>query len=114
MRVITIRSQIREVAAEWNANLSDTLDKQYNAKRRAIGKQLAELDVETATAADVGAIIGNDSWLVPECDECGQMCDAVVQYGVGNQEGEEYEYDHHLCRRCIEKALDAMIEEATP
>lgn len=108
MKVITIRSQIREVAERWNETHKDnrpTMDRAHNARMLEIPKKLAGLDPETATAADVEAIIGNDSWACPQhCDECcKEECDVVVSFErEGRYEG------WYLCRGCIEKAYAAM------
>lgn len=73
MKLLTERVLIREVAQRWKQqyagyrgpNPADT------AEKHAIGHKLAALDGETATAADVAAIIGNESWTrIDHCDEC--------------------------------------------
>lgn len=75
--IITTRDRIRGVAKRWA--------EQYKVKRgpdaerwTAIENRLAALDVETATAADVKAIIGNDSWTDVNCDVCGKDAGTVV------------------------------------
>jgi hypothetical protein len=103
MKLITERTQVREVAAMW-AN-SYPLSEPYgrDPDKQAITRALAALDAETATAADVAAIIGNDTWCGPStCHECGAVVDVAVQVG------EEPEYESRtatLCFACVEQAL---------
>lgn len=121
MKVITIRSQIREVAEKWRAHKCITRGwvgnnaPVWTGRDFAVYQRLAALDPETATAADVEAIIGNDTWACAYwCGECGKESDTVVRFGVGNKEGGVSEYDHNLCIDCIGKMLDAMTDEAAP
>lgn len=112
MKLQTERELIRGVAARWRSQygISDTT---YGKNKPAIGKALAELDPETATAADVAAIIGNNGWTSPEtCSEC---CDesprAVVQLGA------EPDYESrtaYICRPCLVQALALIDGQATP
>lgn len=102
MKIITERTLIREVAEKWREAYSDPhwiKDKE----KQAIGVNLAALDPERATPADVEAVIGNPSWTnVGECDECGKAVKALVE--VGQDPG----YDSstaRICKRCATKAL---------
>lgn len=103
MKLITERTQVQDVAARWA--ISFPPDGRYgrDAEKLAIAKALAELDTETATAADVAAIIGNDSWCRrPTCHECGMVVDVAVQVG------EELDYESStatICVECLQKAL---------
>lgn len=75
-------------------------------KHADIHKSLLALNPETATAAEVEAIVGNNSWTaVPHCDECGAAADQVV--GLG----EVLDHDSagaFICRECLVKALEFM------
>jgi len=102
VKLITERTQLCDVATRWR--------EQYPGNRTddkgEIAKKLDALDGETATAEDVAAIIGNNSWCAPsKCNECG----AVVAVAV--QVGEEPDYESRtatLCFVCVEKALSLM------
>lgn len=105
VKLITAREQIRTVAQRWKL--------QYWAFHSALQKleieilqALESLDVEAATKEDVAAIIGNTSWIISECDECGGLFDALVEFSdvyVG-----EYA-PPRICAGCLRKAL-ALIE----
>jgi len=107
MRVITIRSQIREVAQRWNEVYADG---RHGENKIAIGKKLAALDAETATAEEVAEIIGNDSWARPqECNECGHEFDIVIEVGEDPGYGSDSVI---LCMRCLSTAFAALNEAA--
>lgn len=100
MILITERDKIRGVADAWDKQYTGW---QHDAQKMAIGRELRKLDKETATAADVERIIGNDSWTQQECDECKQAVKAVVQVG------DEPYYESNtvlLCVHCIGKAAE--------
>lgn len=104
MKKITTRSQILSVAERW--------DRQYPSRRPdhvrdPIRKRLHELDKTTATAADVAAIIGNDSWTKCMCNECDQEVESVVEVG---QEPDYESATATLCVTCLKKAA-ALMEE---
>lgn len=103
MKIITIRTQIREVAKRWKL--------QYGRTRTDIANLLEALDVETATAEDVERIIGNGSWVHPiPCDECREKHEIVVQLG------EEPDYESstvNICQECLRKAL-MLIDGSRP
>ena len=105
MILITAREQIRTVAQRWKL--------QYLAFHSApqkleieILQALESLDVEVATKEDVAAIIGNTSWIISDCDECGGMFDALVE--LSDWSDGEYS-PARLCAGCLRKAL-ALIE----
>lgn len=106
MKLITERTQVREVAKRWANSYPENGPYGRDPQKQAITKALAALDVETATAADVAAIIGNDSWCCPQkCHECGAVVDVAVQVG------EEPDYESNtatLCFACVENALALM------
>lgn len=104
MRVITIRSQIREVADRWA--------RQYPGSKEDILVQLRALDPEEATAGDVAAIIGNKSWACPQqCNECKDYFPVVVQIG------DEPDFESStavVCRECLARALAAIASAPAP
>jgi len=103
MKLITIRSQIIEVADRWDAQypISRYGD---NPNTKAVSEKLRSIDLSTATTADVESIIGNCSWAGPrECDECNLSFDVVVELG------DEPDYDSNtvrLCVGCLYRALE--------
>lgn len=106
MKLITERTQVRDVANRWANAYPKTGPYGRDPQKQAITKALVALDAETATAADVAAIIGNDSWCGPKkCHECGAVVNVAVQVG------EEPDYESStatLCLACLEKALALM------
>lgn len=98
MKLLSERNQVREVAERWKMQYGNTTQPEWKAKTAA----LEDLDKETATAADVAEIIGNDSWACPQqCDECGARSWNVVQLG------EEPDYESrtaNVCFDCLAKA----------
>ena len=65
----TERSMIQRVAARWRGQYGS--DARSNPSQYAKCDLLDALDPETATKAEVDAIIGNGSWTSPEdCSEC--------------------------------------------
>lgn len=84
MRAVLIdeRSQIRSVLSRWR--------EQYplpNSERASVERKLGALNLETATAGDVAAIIGNHSWVGPtKCDGCSR------EFGVVARVGQEPDY----------------------
>lgn len=110
MKLITERQKIRGVAEAWRAQYCQPYRVRFSdsdEKDEKLSRLLA-LDVETATAADVAAIIGNTTWAGPErCQECEQTCAVVVQLG------EEPDYESNtawVCVECLRKAL-ALAEK---
>jgi len=57
---------------------------------------------KNATAMEVNAIIGNDSWTLVWCVGCGEYVNAAVQF---------HDEDSAVCKRCLEDAL-TLIERA--
>ncbi len=102
MKVITLRSQIRDVAHRWK--------KQYEyysgtdpSKKMEIGQQLYDLDPEIATAEDVRGIGGNNGWARPtDCGECGFADSHVAIFE------DEYNTRFELCESCLRRALDRL------
>jgi hypothetical protein len=97
--VITSRKRIRGVAAAWK--------KQYpkaepGSKWANIEAELRALDVETATAEDVEAIIGNRSWTRTFCNVCEEEKETIVRLG----DVPDYESSTlYACEDCLAAAL---------
>ncbi len=102
MELLNERNQVRTVARKWHA--------QYGAgtysgdkRGRAVGAELAALDVEKASAAEVAEIIGNDSWVAKDsCDECGAETWDAVQLGETPDYGSSTAV---ICADCLKAAL---------
>lgn len=95
--VETTRGQIRGVVKAWT--------RQYGDRKPEIRERLEALDVETATAEDVAAIIGNNSWTRGSCDVCGCEQSAWVRLG------DEPDYDSttlDICGMCLAAATYAL------
>lgn len=112
MKLITQRQLIQMVAARWrqqyepfkNETPSFSVRKGLAEQRtkRQIAEELDALNGDTATPAEVVAIIGNNSWTRLECDECkNDEVDAVLRVGAKP----DYESSPaRLCKQCVEKA----------
>jgi len=99
MKLLTERVLIREVAQRWAAQYSEAYWRKDKHKQE-IGRKLKALDPETATAADVTAIIGNDSWVrIDSCDECGAKHPAVAV-----ELAEDQECSATVCLPCLTRA----------
>lgn len=100
MKLINARTLIQGVASAWRSQYPDA---RLGKDKQEIGLRLAALDGNTATAEQVNAIIGNDSWTTPPtCGECGKRGGVVVQLG------EEPDYDSataHICPGCLQQAV---------
>jgi hypothetical protein len=106
MKLRTTRTQIREVAAAWRRQYGGW-DPQSD--KAAIGRKLDALDTETATAEDVLAIIGNNSWTRLTCDECEKDVSAVIQVGDADRDYRVMD----LCAECL-RAAAALVDSGAP
>lgn len=107
MKLETMRGQVRSVAQRWRAQYGNA--SRHGADKQEIQRKLDALDVETATDADVTAIIGNSSWTGPhECHECGVTTRAAVELG----QPPDYESrTATICIDCLHKAV-ALVEQS--
>lgn len=107
MKIITVRNQIRDVAARYLEKRSRVVESDGREERRfyapwqeKIYKNLLALDVEAATAADVEWVVGNSTWIEePLCGECGEEWAAVVELESSGL---------RLCGECLRAALAAV------
>ena len=88
---------ITSVVARWAAQYKDA---PTDSKQGLVTTALQALP-RTASAADVEAIIGNDSWTRRWCAGCNEYVFTAVQF---------HEEDSAVCKNCLKKAL-ALIEE---
>lgn len=102
MELLNERNQVRTVAERWRAHYGEGT---YGADKRgrAVGRELAALDPETATAEQVAEIIGNRSWVGQNtCHECGAQTWSAVQ--LGEPPGYESR-TATICANCLLSAL---------
>lgn len=107
--LLDTRAQIRTVAARWKRQYFDAVRREWGStvlgSSMAIYERLRALDVETATPADVAAIIGNRGWVEESCDGCGTYDAPLVHVG----ETPDYEARYlFLCEACVRKVAAAF------
>ena len=102
MKLISIRSQIKEVADRWKESyLGHTW---MGQNKKEIFDKLKKLDPETATKEDVASIVGNYSWAKEkQCYECGEYFETVIELGETPPNYESY--TTYLCLGCVKKAV---------
>lgn len=81
-----------------------------DSEHHRIGKKLAALPKAERTPARIAEIIGNDSWAVVECDQCGKRVPVAVTVG----QPPDYETSTAtICEPCLRRAL-ALLEGHKP
>jgi hypothetical protein len=98
------RQQIAIVANRWKRQYyrNGEWGHTTNGNSADVYERLAALDTATATATDVAAIIGNESWTGHFCGECADYKAVAVEFcetGDGTT----------ICADCLAEAL-ALIE----
>ena len=82
-RVIGVRDCVREVVVCVERQFADCLDDakifQDGESPRVKLERLRKLDLETCAVNDVVAIMGNKSWVQPECDVCLEQYLSVLE-----------------------------------
>ena len=106
MKLVTRRSVIEGIAAAWERQFGPDPER---PKCRAILSTLRSLDLGVATESQIARIIGNRSWTRIECIECGQDQDEAFHLGGAEETVDQPVY---LCRSCLEKAAQEIIETA--
>jgi hypothetical protein len=105
MKALSERNQVRNVLSAWVKQYGTRTRQRPGANFETLAK-LEALDTETATAADVAAIIGNTTWVRPQtCDECRAVTWQAVQVG------EEPDYESAtaiICVHCLRAALNLL------
>jgi hypothetical protein len=117
MNITTQRDLIRAVADRWlaayhpfNASFDAGFSfvtgmPVYMRPKKETWELLKGLDLETATAEEVDAIIGNSSWTSLKCDECSEEVDTIITVG---QEPDFGSSTASLCYSCCFKAFTLM------
>jgi hypothetical protein len=111
MELITKRTKIRDVPGRYR-RMYWREDHGWQEVRKGRGlpvmsselvyDRLKHLDVETCSEEDIAGIIGNDSWTMIRCDECGRSVERAVVFGSG-REGCSL-----VCHDCIAKAVGLL------
>lgn len=103
MKLITTRSRIRDVAVRWRAQYPLGCGNTNSGDPEIVYQKLLALDLENATAGEVNAIIGNESWThVGFCRECKRDAPTLVQCG------DENDWDSRtteICFQCARKVV---------
>jgi hypothetical protein len=103
MRLLWQREAIRDTIRQWADHDAD------NERRASIQAQMRTLDPESATVADLDAILAPVPASAVQCDECGARADLAVAIAVG-EPIEEYRESAtaRLCGPCLARAVDLM------
>lgn len=103
MKLISAKTMVAEVVKTWRAQyFRDGKWTRCVGGSENIYQRLSALP-ETATADDVAAIIGNDTWAhSPACHECKRIMPAVVQLG------EPPDYESHTASICVDCLKEAV------
>lgn len=99
MQLVTEKQLVLEVVKAWERQYPGHGSGQWSQE---VSAALKQLDLTTATAEDIEAIIGNSSWTAIRCNECNCRVKAAVQLG------EDPDYDSAtavVCFDCLRKAL---------
>ena len=95
MEIITQRDLILGIKRAWR--------NQYPGQRgNAVTEGLDQLDLETATAQQVNAIIGNESWTGAWCEECNEYVAPAVRFSSNTV----------ICSDCITLAYHKLRGDA--
>lgn len=111
--LITTRDMIRTAAERWKYRFRSVKDFPPGSEPHLIGLKLDALDGETATVADVNAIVTevHRHWFTRlECHQCGQETDAVVVVG------EKRDWESCTADLCVSCALSVakLVHDLVP
>ena len=109
MIIITVRDMIRRTPKRWEQQYLH-LPAQFYGHQKAKIASLMALDVETCSAEDINAIIGNSGWTSLQCDECQQEQEAVMRLGIDTIEADHDDRWQDLCAECLSKAAAKLGE----
>ena len=105
------REQLRSAAERWKrAYCENGVWREFiHGDTREVYESLRALNVETAKAADVTAIIGNDSWCCPQrCHACNGRFWLLVELG------EEPDFESATANACVDCLRKALALAAPP
>lgn len=101
VEIVTQRDIIRGAAKRFRESYGSDLDSvswKGDKTRRDILNELEALDADTASAAQVDEIIGNNSWTGFNCDLCGEPQTLIIRAG------DEPDYEARwldICPKCV-------------
>jgi hypothetical protein len=104
MEIITQREIIKAVADSWKSQYLP--HGRGNKHSVDIWNRLNALDLNTASAADVVAIIGNDSWTRLRCHSCGGEVERLIEIG---EPPDCESRTARVCLPCITKAYELLV-----
>lgn len=96
MKTMTVEDRIANVADRWKAQYFGS--QWMSVRMMDVWSKLKALP-ENATAAQVAAIVGNDTWTSIRCYECGQHVEVVIVLN----ETEDYN-TFAICEGCLNAA----------
>ncbi len=99
-KITTTRDLIRTVADRWAAQYPIPYTLHDGRSTAEFHAKLVALDKETATPADIEAILGNN-WTTMTCDACGCQADWTCTVG------QEPDYESSTARLCVNCLKDA-------
>lgn len=105
MQLLDERSEVMTVAERWKSQYccKGTWHDPFECDAKDVYERLVALPA-SASAADVAAIIGNDSWIGESCTECGERAIVLV--------GQEPDYESataYLCANCLQKLNELVF-----
>jgi hypothetical protein len=103
MKTITSADRIACVADRWKNQYFGS--QWYSSQRQEQWASLKALP-ENATAVQVAAITGNDSWTAIMCNECGQNVESAIVLN----ENEDY-HTFTVCAGCLDLAQLLLRKE---
>ena len=121
MFLLTERYLIQRVAGRWDKQykidsekkLGFTLQREFTLPNGTVyvepnrietSNKLHALNTDTASAADVEAIVGNKSWTTQRCNECGLNTLPAMVFDA-------YECTCTLCLTCVQNAYNTLAAE---
>lgn len=105
MRLINTRQLVLSVAARWAQRYPLRLPGTYEAQ---VFQALLALDLNTATVADVEALVGTDTWTTIVCDQCRRRVSCAIEVGA---ELDAESRTAVLCRACCTDAYTCITGE---
>lgn len=101
MKIRTERERIKEVVERYRPYPGKENEMwKVGMTRRELIDKLKALDLNTATAEDIVAIVGHEGCVSFHCNECHAKSQEVVELQTG-----EGHLTMYLCRKCTEKAI---------
>lgn len=104
--IVTAQNDIRDVPNKWLERYRVSKGVWIDDNKEDIYWKLVSLDLETVTADDIAAVIGNPYWASDTitCLSCGLEFEVVARFEYEDERGS----DNHLdfCYGCLREAMD--------